>query len=279
MTSEPKRYDCLCCDEQFLEDDELVEHVEQYHDPDDIVRSLLPINIPAVARFEDEPEITTEREAQTAIRRDGREGETPEKSEKAAQGICPICDEEIATDAEAPSRLLPRQHGDSHDVMEWYGALRSVVPDGYDESPTYDDGGLDDPAGTVMQLAPGDVVRFDADGWSQSVSTGRYQRGSISDDDEWSGIGIVTSVDDPRDDWMSHEFDRREVWIRADTDLDDEPREITLSPKDDGSVNITMGPLVTQEAAARQHGRTGGGDIRSEVAEVERTPWHRRPAN
>lgn len=272
----PTRYDCLCCEDRYLTEDELHTHVSDVHDPDDVVTSLAPINIPPVARFPDDPDITNDREAKVAINRDDREGELPEVSRQVADGICPVCGEGVATDAEVPIRILPRSHGSAHDTWEWYSVLRETVPDDYEVSPTYDNDGRPDPAGTVMELVPGDKLTFRAKGWSQSVSSGKFQRDTITEDDEWCAVGVVTDIDDPRSDPFASDWDYREVDLRANTELADETVTVTLMPKEDGSVRLTMEPLIKQAETAKRWGRSGGGNVRSDVIEAERTPWYER---
>lgn len=278
-TAPPTRYDCLCCPADYLTDAELRSHVGDKHDPSDIVSALTPINIPPVTRFVDDPDITTDRDAKLAINRDDRDGAVPDPARQVVDGICPVCGADAATDAELPERILPQVHGNAHDTWEWYTVLRGLVPDEYDVSPTYDTAGRDDPAGTVMELVPDDIVELHVDGWEQSVSSGRFQRDTISDDAEWTATGVVLDVDDPRSDPYAHEFDQREVILRANTSVADDPMNITLSPSDDETVRLTMEPLVKQAETAQRWGRSGGGNVTATVIEAERTPWYERESD
>lgn len=253
----PPRFDCLLCDDRFLTDEELVGHLSETHTPRDVLTAMLPINVGGG--------VTDDVDVDMDI------------SEAVSAGACPVCDHEAETDTgKNLFRALQRHVKAAHSTVEVYETLVSLYPADYEESPTYDDGGLADAAGTVMELVPDDIVELHAEGWSQSVSTGRFQRGRIADDDTWTAVAIVTGVDDPRDDPLAPAWSTRDVELRAKTDLADEPVYMQLMPKQDGSVSLSMEALVKQETAARQHGRRGGGMVQADALEGARTPWYDR---
>lgn len=139
----------------------------------------------------------------------------------------------------------------------------SVLPDDYDVSPKYDDDGLDDPAGTVMELTVDDRVDLTVDGWSQSLSTPRGQtRDTISDDDEWTAAGVVASVGDSRDDPFASDWKQREVHIHARTSLtqrrnngDSTPTEIR--PLGEARNGFTRPPLADADGLRQRWVRPG----------------------
>lgn len=277
MVSEhPSRYNCLCCDQQYLRKPELKPHVRDSHSAQDIATALLPLNIPGIARFADDPEITTEYEAQVAIRRDGRDGTLPDATAALTEGRCPVCGDRVAPDASAPARAVP-PHG--HDVWLWYLELRQAIPDAYEQSPVLDQAGVEGPAGTVMELVPDDRIHVTVDGWSQSVSTGRFQRGSVSGTDTWEIEGVVTRIDDsrteplPRPSFFDDDVDK-EVTVAAQADFAEDTTLVTLHPKDDGSVRVQYYPEYDGPTTAQQWGRGGPGYIKGSATTVTRTPWH-----
>lgn len=233
----PPRYDCLCCDRDYLTEDELGRHVTRDHDASDVAISMAPANIPAVARFQDDPEITTREAALKAIKKDGREGEPPEVTRRLSAGECPICGEPVAPDSDVPVRIVP-SHG--HEPWEWYQALREAVPDEYEQSPTFDDGGYHRPAGTVMELVPGDWFEITVEGWDEPVA------------------GCVREVDDPRAKTVAGEWESREVTATVSNTPGADGREsATLHPNPDGTVKLR---------------RPGVPSV--DVRTVTRQPWH-----
>lgn len=236
-TDVPPRYDCLCCDRDYLTEDEIGRHVTRDHDPSDVAVNMAPVNIPEVARFPDDPEITTRKEALIAIKEDGREGEPPEVTRRLSAGECPICGESVAPDSDVPVRMVP-PHG--HGVWEWYQALREAVPDEYEQSPVFDDGGYNRPAGTVMELVPGDYFEITVEEWDDPVA------------------GYVREVDDPRAKATAGEWESREVSVVVSGTPDDDRREFaTLVPNPDGAVKLR---------------RPGVPSV--DVRTVTRQPWH-----
>ncbi|MFC6771268.1 hypothetical protein ACFQDD_07015 [Halorubrum pallidum] len=229
-TDVPPRYDCLCCDRDYLTESELTRHVTDDHDPSDVAISMAPVNIPVVARFPDTPEITTRKEALKAIKEEGRSGVVPDVTRQLSAGECPICGELVAPDTDVPVRMVP-SHG--HETWEWYQALRETVSDEYERSPTFDDAGYPSPAGTVMVLLPGDWIELTVDGWDDPVA------------------GYVLEVDDPRTEVMAPEWESREVSIVVSNVPGTEGREsATLHPDPDGTVQLRRPGLPSVDVRA-----------------------------
>lgn len=206
MTAEePKRRGCILCDAEHLGllNDDVHEHVEQYHSVGDIVTTCIPINAPG--------------ELDSDI------------SNGIVEGDCPMCEITVSNDmGKHLHRTLTRHIEAEHDLTDFYDTIVHALLSGYDFSPTYDNRDVDDPAATFNTLVPDDAVKFTVEEWHQSLGTPRGQtRDSINDDETWTGTGIVSSIEDSRDERGSFaEF--REVDIHANTSIIDDPVHIML---------------------------------------------------
>jgi len=194
---------------------------------------MAPVNIPAVAQFPDDPEITSRAEALKTIKEDGREGDVPDVTRRLSAGECPICGEPVASDSDIPVHLVP-SHG--HEAWEWYQALREAVPDEYEQSPTFDDGGYHGPAGTVMELLPRDWFELTTAEWSDPVA------------------GHVREIDDPRAKAVAGEWETREVSATVSVPYADDGKFVTLHPSPDGTVKLRRPglPSVDVRTVTRQ---------------------------
>lgn len=275
-----ERYNCLCCDEGYLTDDELMEHVREVHTPRDVYTALQPINLPSVVWFTHaDIDILTNAAAKYArkvVPDDQLTGRQPNPAKRVANSQCPVCGD--AVDSTAP-QLRSESH---HDVETAYTYLRNLVPDEYEYSPVFDDAGYDDPAGQLNKLQPGDVVYFTADGWQQSLGTPRGQtRDKISDEDEWAGKGRVRDIEDSRVDslpgvgmFSGDDGIHREVTIVGEIDLvEDEVVTVTMTPKEDGSIRLEFKPQVSQQHASDRHGHGGAGLTRSKITQKSALKW------
>jgi len=281
----PPRYDCLLCDEWYFEPNQLREHVEMTHNLRDLYTACRPINVPRVAWFAsgNVPVTAYTREAALYLKRAlNIEGEPPALVERHREGECPACGEDEPARSMHPATLA-REH-DEHTPWEMYQELREAVPEPYERSPVFDAAGYEGPAATVNCLQPDDRVRLFLRGWQQSLGTPRGQtREQISDDQEWEATGFVTSVEDSRvtggpELWEDDSI-HREVFVRAETSLFDEPITLSLQPRSGGDVAVSFRPTVTQGQASQRHGHGGPGQTQSRLEDEEaiiRTPWHER---
>jgi hypothetical protein len=285
--NEPPRYDCLVCDDSYLRPGELREHVEERHDRRDLYTALQPINLPTVAWYAtEETPITayTYEAVQYAQNVLDLEGEPPTPATRFGDDRCPVCGAALPEQTGVPAThpaTLAREH--QHDIWEIYSELREAVPDEYERSPVYDAGDHPEPAATVDRLQPDDVVAWQAQGWSQSLGTPRGQtRDSISDEDWWEGEGVVQSVEDSRTDAGSLAWEdslQRTVYLVAQTDLFEDPVEVTLEPVSDGSVTIKLPPQVRQDVVSKRKGHGGAGYVSARIQEadhIDRLRWHER---
>jgi hypothetical protein len=280
---EPPRYNCLVCDERFLEEDELRDHVED-HRLRDIYGVLRPVNFPTVAWYVDDsvPFTTyTHRAARYAQNVLDEEGISPEPAQRLANGNDPLTGEPVdSTHPTTLARKLP------HSEWELYQLLRESVPDEYEHSPVFDDGGYPEPAATVNRLQPDDNIAWRAQGWSQSLGTPRGQtREKISNDDCWTGEGTVTGIEDSRTEPGPSVFDdglSRTVTVVANTELFDDSVTVMLEPRSDGDVSVKLQPQVRQDAAVKRKGHGGPGYTKSSISEkkdIDRIPWFERKSN
>lgn len=274
------RYNCLCCSERYLTEEQLTSHIESEHDKSDIYSVFS--NPPLAARFRDATvDIYTYEAAMYAVKivpDDVVSGSTPTAVREARDNCCPICGEEVKQLANWGVEIH------DHDLVEMYERLREIVPDGFELSPVFDDAGYGEPAATLNQLVPGDQVRIVADKWSQSLGTPRGQtRDAVEEETEWEAVGTVNAIDDSRsgDTAVSKGFGEglfREVTIDVQTDLHDEPTYAVAHPKEDGGVTLKLPPVIEQRNARTRQGHGGPGMVRVKLTDEEavtREPWYR----